>query len=82
MGSPVSRGRRSEAQLAEAEVAVQKGAIFAGVSGILEQFTLRVGDVVNPMLRPAGILIPDSDRVRRIAASFGQVEAQVIRPGM
>ncbi len=72
----------AQAQLAEAEVAVQKGTIYAGVSGILEQFTLRVGDVVNPMLRPAGILIADGDRVRRIAAGFGQVEAQVIRPGM
>ena len=72
----------AEAQLAEAEVAVQKGTIYAGVPGILEQFSLRVGDVVNPMMRPAGILIPDSDRVRRIAAGFGQIEAQVIRPGM
>jgi multidrug resistance efflux pump len=72
----------AEAQLAEAEVAVQKATIYAGVPGILEQFTLRVGDVVNPMLRPAGILIPDGDRQRRIAAGFGQIEAQVIRKGM
>lgn len=72
----------AQAQLAEAEVAVQKGTIYAGVSGILEQFSLRVGDVVNPVLRPAGILIPEGDRIRRIAAGFGQVEAQVIRPGM
>lgn len=72
----------AQAQLAEAEVAVQKGTIYAGVPGVLEQFSLRVGDVVNPMLRPAGILIPDSDRARRIAAGFGQIEAQVIRRGM
>jgi multidrug resistance efflux pump len=72
----------AQAQLAEAEVAVSKGTVVAGVPGMLEQFTLRVGDVVNPMLRPAGILIADSDRTRRIAAGFGQVEAQVIRPGM
>lgn len=72
----------AQSQLAEAEVAVQKATVYAGVSGIVEQFSLRVGDVVNPMLRPAGILIPDGDRTRRIAAGFGQIEAQVIRPGM
>jgi multidrug resistance efflux pump len=70
------------AQLAEAEVAVAKGTVTAGVSGILEQFSLRAGEVVNPMLRPAGVLIPEGDRKRRIAAGFGQIEAQVIRPGM
>ena len=32
--------------------------MHAGIDGILEQFTLRKGDVVNPMMRPAGVLIP------------------------
>jgi multidrug resistance efflux pump len=72
----------AQAQLAEAEVQIKKGVVTAGVAGILEQFSLRVGDVVNPMLRPAGILIPDGDRKRRIAAGFGQIEAQVLRRGM
>ena len=72
----------AEAQLAEAEIAVSKGTVSAGIPGRLEQFSLRVGDVVNPMLRPAGVLIADSDRIRRIAAGFGQIEAQVIRKGM
>lgn len=72
----------AEAQLAEARTAVEKGTIYAGTSGVVEQFSLRVGDIVNPMLRPAGLLIPDKDRERRIAAGFGQIEAQVLRRGM
>ncbi len=31
---------------------------YAGVAGLVEQFSLRVGDIVNPFMRPAGILIP------------------------
>ena len=36
-----------------------KTVIRAGVSGRVEQFTLRVGDIVNPFMRPAGVLIPE-----------------------
>ena len=32
--------------------------VYAGVSGRIEQFVLRVGDIVNPFMRPAGMLIP------------------------
>jgi multidrug resistance efflux pump len=72
----------AQAQLAEALVAIDKATVRAGTSGLLEQFTVRVGEIVNPMLRPGGVLIPDRDRERRIAAGFGQIEAQVIKPGM
>ena len=59
-----------------------KTTVYAGVDGWVEQFILRPGDVVNPMLRPAGILVPaDAGRVA-IQAGFGQIEAQVIRKGM
>jgi multidrug resistance efflux pump len=71
----------AEAALAEAEVALSKALVVAGTDGIVQQFALRPGDVVNPMLRPAGILIPDR-RVTGLAAGFGQIEAQVIRVGM
>jgi multidrug resistance efflux pump len=47
----------------------------------VEQFTLRVGDVVNPVMRSAGILIPD-DAGRTLSAGFGQIEAQVMKVGM
>lgn len=72
----------AEAALAEAEVTLGKTVVTAGVDGTVQQFTLRRGDVVNPMLRPAGILVPaDAGRVT-LVAGFGQIEAQVLKPGM
>jgi multidrug resistance efflux pump len=71
----------AEAALAEAQVDLDKTYIRAGVAGRVEQFTLRVGDVVNPVMRSAGILIPD-DVGRTLSAGFGQIEAQVMKVGM
>jgi multidrug resistance efflux pump len=71
----------AEAVLAEAQVNLDKATIRAGVDGRVEQFTLRVGDVVNPVMRSAGILIPDGAG-RTLAAGFGQIEAHVIKVGM
>lgn len=70
------------AALAEAEVELAKTVIRAGVSGQVEQFTLRVGDLVNPLMRPAGVLIPDDAGRERLVAGFGQIEAQVMKVGM
>lgn len=72
----------AEAELAQAEVDLSKTVIRAGVDGRVEQFTLRVGDVVNPLMRPAGVLIPEGAGRGRLQAGFGQVEAQVMRVGM
>ncbi len=72
----------AEATLAEAQVNLDKTTIRAGVSGRVEQFALRVGDIVNPFARPAGILIPAEAGRRALAAGFSQIEAQVMRPGM
>jgi multidrug resistance efflux pump len=71
----------AEAALEEADVARAKATVVAGTDGVIQQFALRPGDVVNPMLRPAGILVPDR-RVTGLAAGFGQIEAQVIKVGM
>lgn len=71
----------ARARLAEAQVELDKTLVVAGTDGIVQQFSLRPGDVVNPMLRPAGILVPAA-RVTGLAAGFGQIEAQVIKPGM
>jgi multidrug resistance efflux pump len=71
----------AEAALAEAEVDLGKTMVRAGVSGQVEQFVLRVGDIVNPLIRPAGVLIPDSAG-QVLTAGFGQIEAQVMKPGM
>jgi len=62
-------------------VDLSKTVVRAGVSGQLEQFVLRVGDIVNPLMRPAGILIPD-DAGRTLLAGFGQIEAQIMNVGM
>jgi multidrug resistance efflux pump len=71
----------AEAALREAEVALEKTLVVAGTNGILQQFALRPGDVVNPMLRPAGILVPERKSVA-LLAGFGQIEAQVLKVGM
>jgi multidrug resistance efflux pump len=72
----------AEAALAEAQVDLDKTVIRAGVSGRIEQFALQVGDIVNPITRSAGILIPDGAGRRGLVAGFGQIEAQVMRVGM
>ena len=72
----------AEAALAQAQVDLDKTVIRAGVDGRVEQFTLRVGDLVNPMMRPAGILIPDGAGRQFLQAGFGQIEAQIMKVGM
>jgi multidrug resistance efflux pump len=72
----------AEAALAEALVDLGKTVVRAGVSGRVEQFVLRVGDIVNPLMRPAGILIPEGAGQRSLQAGFGQIEAQIMRVGM
>jgi multidrug resistance efflux pump len=72
----------AEAALAQAQVELDKTLVRAGVAGTVQQFTLRTGDIVNTMIRPAGILVPaEAGRVSLIAG-FNQIEAQVMRPGM
>ncbi|MGO4388664.1 HlyD family secretion protein [Microvirga sp. 2YAF29] len=72
----------AEAELAQAEVDLSKTVIRAGIDGRIEQFTLRVGDVVNPLMRPAGVLIPIEAGRGRLQAGFAQVEAQIMKAGM
>jgi multidrug resistance efflux pump len=72
----------AQALLAEAQVDLDKTYIRAGVNGRVEQFLLRPGDVVNPMMRPAGVLIPEGAGQRALTAGFGQIEGQVMKVGM
>src|SRR5258708_1982429 len=72
----------AEAALAQAQVDLDKTFVRAGVTGRVEQFALRTGDVVNPLMRPAGILIPEGAGQRSLQAGFGQIEAQVMKSGM
>ena len=72
----------AQAQLDQAQVDLDKTTIYAGVSGRVEQFLLRVGDMVNPFMRSAGVLIPTEAGRTMIQAGFNQIEAQVIKVGM
>jgi multidrug resistance efflux pump len=72
----------AEAALAQAQVELDKTVIKAGVTGRIEQFTLRLGDIVNPLMRPAGILIPEEAGQGVLQAGFNQIEAQIMKTGM
>lgn len=72
----------AQAQRKQAQVELEKTTVYAGVDGQMEQFNLRKGDIVNPLLRPAGVLIPTEAGHRALVAGFGQIEAQVIKVGM
>jgi len=72
----------AEAQLAQAQVDLDKTWVRAGFDGRVEQFALRVGDIVNPFLRAGGVLIPAEAGRVSLQAGFDQIEAQIMRPGM
>ncbi|MEQ8287238.1 HlyD family secretion protein [Thalassospira sp.] len=72
----------AEASLRSAEVALSKTVVRAGVDGEVQQFALQIGDVVNPLLRPAGILIPKKPDEVVFQAGFQQVSAQVVKAGV
>jgi len=72
----------AEAALEQAEVEISKMTVYAGTKGRVEQLSLRPGDIVNPILRPAGILVPPLSEDRpRFQAGFAQVATQVIKKG-
>jgi multidrug resistance efflux pump len=74
----------AEAQLAAAKVELDKMTVRAGVDGRVDQFVLRVGDIIQaaPFTKAAGILIPEGAGENQLVAGFNQLEAQVIRIGM
>lgn len=72
----------AEAALAQAQVDLDKTFVRAGVDGRVEQFLVRTGDVVNQLMRPAGVLIPEGAGRKALQAGFGQIEAQVMKEGM
>ena len=72
----------AEAALAQAKVELDKTIVRAGVTGVVQQFTLRVGDIVTPTFRTAGILVPTADKRPLLVGGFLQIEAQVMKVGM
>ena len=80
-----SQQESAEELLDQAEVELEKTTVVAGVSGQIQQFGLTPGDIVNPFVRPAGLLIPtegpESGR-QLVQAGFSQLTAPVIRRGI
>ncbi|MBR1173764.1 HlyD family secretion protein [Bradyrhizobium sp. KB893862 SZCCT0404] len=72
----------AEAARDQAQVDLDKTIVRAGVNGRVEQFLVRPGDVVNQLMRPAGVLIPEEAGRKVLQAGFGQIEAQVMQTGM
>jgi multidrug resistance efflux pump len=72
----------AEATLRQAQVDLEKTVVYAGVAGQVEQFALQVGDIVNPYMRAAGVLIPQRVGRPGLQAGFAQIEAQVMKVGM
>ena len=72
----------AQATLDQAESDLRRMTVYAGVTGRIEQFVLRVGDIVNPLMRPAGVLIPAEAGRMQLQGGFGQIEAQVLRVGL
>jgi multidrug resistance efflux pump len=74
----------AEAQLAETKVELDKMTVRAGMDGRVDQFVLRVGDIIQPapFFKAAGIFIPADAGEDRLLAGFNPIEAQVLKVGM
>jgi multidrug resistance efflux pump len=77
-----SQKASAQAALEQAETDLRKTVVRAGFAGRVEQFTMRVGDIVSPIMRPGGILIPEEAGRQALQAGFDQVSASVIKVGM
>lgn len=66
----------------QAQTELDKTVVYALVDGTVEQFALQPGDIVNPILRPAGVLVPPDAGRGRFQAGFNQLATQVVKPGM
>lgn len=79
-----SRQETAEDALDQANVELEKMVIYAETSGRITQLILQPGDIVNPLLRPAGLLIPEHEGSGTLAvqAGFNQLAAQVVKPGV
>ena len=78
-----ARQETAEESLDQAMVELGKTTVYADVSGMVTQLVLQPGDIVNPLLRPAGLLIPDASGsgTNAVQAGFNQLAAQVIEVG-
>jgi len=80
-----SQRESAQRALEQSEVELGKTVIYAGVDGRVSQFFLQKGDMVNPALRPAGVLIPShgpESGSNSVVAGFNQLAADVLYEGM
>ena len=75
--------KTAQETLDQAQVELDKTVIYADIAGRISQFILQPGDIVNPLLRPAGIIIPtdEGSGTSAVQAGFNQFAAQVVKPG-
>jgi multidrug resistance efflux pump len=71
----------AEEALNQTIVELEKTIVYAGVEGRVTQFFLTPGDIVNPMFRPAGILVPRAAAGKAVQAGFNQLASRVVKPG-
>jgi multidrug resistance efflux pump len=78
-----ARQETAQDSLDQAQVELDKTVIYAAISGRISQFVLQPGDIVNPLLRPAGLIIPtgEDSGTAAVQAGFNQFAAQVVKPG-
>jgi len=79
-----AKQKTAEDALTQAIVALEKTVVYADVSGVVTQLILQPGDIVNPILRPAGLLIPSTSEMsgkQAVQAGFNQLASPVIKPG-
>ena len=72
----------AQSALVKAEAELAKKSVYAGITGTIEQFLLHPGDIVTPIMRPAGILVPERSGRGRFLAGFRQISAPVLKIGM
>jgi multidrug resistance efflux pump len=72
----------AKAALKQAETDLAQSVVYASTDGELQQFALQPGDVVNPAIRTAGILVPRDVGEDTFQAAFHQISAQVLKQGM
>jgi multidrug resistance efflux pump len=72
----------AEAALKQAQVELDKTVVYAGIAGTVQQFFLKPGEIVNAMVRPAGILVPEKGGRVALVAGFNQIEADIMKVGM
>lgn len=79
-----SRQETAVDELKQAATELEKTIVYADIPGRITQLILQPGDIVNPMFRPAGLLVPEKGTKygnQSVQAGFNQLASQVIKVG-